>query len=1225
MYHQEMAEMVMNSQSGACADMLERAVPTSSMSTMTGVLLACGVLLVGHSYLRTMAPRDADEVPCTSLYDKCTFLQAPKGGWISVYDCMGRAARCAFAFYYLLSSKRLGELYRFLVAYHELWHFGKQRPWLLACTLPLWPALMLFYSVWQCLKKCLRPKKPQVNVFFTQPSNIVSRVAFDFVMEASVPLTIFMVHGSNIDALQGSHHDYICTKPFWRKHLEGAGLRVPLCLGTWTGGECFWESRASGQGDDYIMGDLVLKLPDGCLGRGDIFLEAGTDHYDGSLGATRRALQENFEGIDGVLVLEWVRPAGWCEVHSFDICTMACADGTVELVSCLYWGGCNGSSTHDATVGFVCDVQSETFLAPTSWYSACFATSSRVPGVENQRTPRVGSSFPGMKEMCLAAVRAHGAVLAEQPWLRMVGWDAMFTDKDPVFFEGNYASHRIPRRAFLTWQLTMEFLERSQQYSKIPMAGERYSALAAVVSPIHSLHGKPPLPLAVPESVGLSSERLVQISNWSDGWCSSLKVPGLITAVARHGKLCFVHSSGWADVERRTLLDTRTVMRIYSMTKPVVSVAVMRLYEQGLFQLDEPISRYLASFARPKVLKENGEVETASREITFIDLLTHTSGIGYNDDEEDSLMNIAYGHAGAQDPDSVTLAEFVDRLGSVPLHFEPGSSWKYGYSTDVLGRLLEILTSLPLDEVLEREVFAPLRMTDTGFAVAKDKEYRLAGIYVVEDEDERTKEAKAESQRFERFDNCVSIMRVSADSAVKSENSFQPKITTALLSLASTANTKSNEHCHLGILAGKTVLEHVLNQLFASAIRRIVLVVAGQTQACELVAATSLVSDGQLQVDFVDVGEDYTGGWTQSLLHAESAIGTSNFLLCTADHIHDASLISRLVASSLATSRDRRGFDAIALVEEVSSSDSLAREAVRACFRQQADGSKRISAIGNADRCLRADAVEAGMYACSSRVFGALRQMGDGYFQLAQLMNVLAQKERLGCVTTDGAIWFRCKIGQAVTCCQRPKHGSSLVKHRPSWEVSLPSGDEPPVFSIPKEAIAVAKSATCFKVADDGYCGSYRSRPLNLSGGAGLVSTMHDYCLFCQMLLNGGDLHGVRVLSRKTVEYMRNNFLPLNHTGRRQDIATIATDSGFSETTFDGIGFGIGWSVMMDPVKAATLTSKYEHGWGGWASTFFSIDPTEDMFVVSMAQLIPSDRYPIRKQLRCLISQSLIA
>ncbi|MEM7101200.1 MAG: serine hydrolase domain-containing protein [Pseudomonadota bacterium] len=153
----------------------------------------------------------------------------------------------------------------------------------------------------------------------------------------------------------------------------------------------------------------------------------------------------------------------------------------------------------------------------------------------------------------------------------------------------------------------------------------------------------------------------------------------------------------------------------------------------------------------------------------------------------------------------------------------------------------------------------------------------------------------------------------------------------------------------------------------------------------------------------------------------------------------------------------------------------------------------------------------------------------------------------------------------------------------------------------------------------DGPEGSrYLEPPASFSGGGGLTSTIGDYARFCQMLLNKGELDGARLLSRKTVEYMRLNHLPDN-----KDMAAMGQPV-WSETSYDGIGFGLGFAVVLDPVKAHIVTSVGEHHWGGAASTFFWIDPEEDMYVVFYTQLIPSSTYPIRRELRTRVYQALI-
>lgn len=147
---------------------------------------------------------------------------------------------------------------------------------------------------------------------------------------------------------------------------------------------------------------------------------------------------------------------------------------------------------------------------------------------------------------------------------------------------------------------------------------------------------------------------------------------------------------------------------------------------------------------------------------------------------------------------------------------------------------------------------------------------------------------------------------------------------------------------------------------------------------------------------------------------------------------------------------------------------------------------------------------------------------------------------------------------------------------------------------------------------------SYLSPTTMFSGGGGLTGTMDDYARFCQCVLNGGELHGVRLLSPKTVAYMQRNHLPEN-----RDMAAMGQPV-WSETSYDGIGFGLGWAVVLDTVKAHILGSEGEHHWGGAASTFFWLDPVEDLYVIFLTQLMPSSAYPIRRELRTRVYQSLI-
>lgn len=157
-----------------------------------------------------------------------------------------------------------------------------------------------------------------------------------------------------------------------------------------------------------------------------------------------------------------------------------------------------------------------------------------------------------------------------------------------------------------------------------------------------------------------------------------------------------------------------------------------------------------------------------------------------------------------------------------------------------------------------------------------------------------------------------------------------------------------------------------------------------------------------------------------------------------------------------------------------------------------------------------------------------------------------------------------------------------------------------------------------YRLEDDPQCSRYLKKPSLLSGGGGLVSTIDDYYCFCKMLLNKGELNGVRILGSKTVEFMARNHLPLD-----KDLAEMG-QSRFSETNYNGVGFGLGFSVIMNAAQLGVLCSEGEIAWGGMASTCFWIDPVEEIIVVFMTQLIPSGCYPIRSQLHATVYQALV-
>lgn len=398
-----------------------------------------------------------------------------------------------------------------------------------------------------------------------------------------------------------------------------------------------------------------------------------------------------------------------------------------------------------------------------------------------------------------------------------------------------------------------------------------------------------------PEDTGLSSTRLKLIEGWADNLVASKKLAGLITVVARRGKIAHHHVTGLSDIANGTKMATDTIFRIYSMTKPLTSVAIMMLYEEGRFQLDDPISKFAPMFKNMRVASGGmrGKIDTvpANREITFRDLLTHTSGLTYGFMEATNV-DALYRKVGIDfQTAKVSLEEMCARLAELPLIAQPGAEWNYSVATDVLGYLVQVIAGQRFDDFLEERIIRPLGMVDTAFHVPANKLSRFACNYNVE-------------------------------------------------------------------------------------------------------------ADGSLK------------------------------------------LIDSPAKSHFTTKRDI------------------------------------------------------------------------------------------------------------------------------------------------------------------------------VSGGGGLVSTAADYMRFSQMMLNKGELDGVRLLGRKTVELMTSNHL-------RGDMADMGQPR-FSESSYEGIGFGLGFSVTLDPAKAQILGTPGEYAWGGAASTAFWVDPAEEMIVLLLTQAMPSSAYPIRRELRVLSYQAVI-
>lgn len=235
-----------------------------------------------------------------------------------------------------------------------------------------------------------------------------------------------------------------------------------------------------------------------------------------------------------------------------------------------------------------------------------------------------------------------------------------------------------------------------------------------------------------PESAGFDPARINRITrHLSENYVEPRKIAGCQTLVARHGKVAYFSTLGSSDLEGSRPLRDDSIFRIYSMTKPITSVALMTLYEQGYFQLNDPVSRYLPSWKNQQVWvsgdADNPELKTPDQPMTFRHVLSHTGGLTYG--ATNHPVDKLFRREGVNRDRNETLSTFIERLGRVPLRYEPGSRWMYSVSTDVCGALVEAIAGKPFDEYLDEVIFRPLGMTDTSFWVSPEKRERFTSNY----------------------------------------------------------------------------------------------------------------------------------------------------------------------------------------------------------------------------------------------------------------------------------------------------------------------------------------------------------------------------------------------------------------------------------------------------------------------------------------------------------------
>ncbi|MBT8305853.1 MAG: beta-lactamase family protein, partial [Maribacter sp.] len=257
------------------------------------------------------------------------------------------------------------------------------------------------------------------------------------------------------------------------------------------------------------------------------------------------------------------------------------------------------------------------------------------------------------------------------------------------------------------------------------------------VAQTSSVKFSPPLAEATPESVSMSSDRLGRIDEMLDQAVDDNELPGIVALIARNGKIVFHNAYGMADNTSGIAMENDAIFRIASQTKAITSTAVMILWEEGKFRLDDPISKYIPEFGEAQLLDTFNEQDSsyttkpAQDQITIRDLITHTSGIGYGVIDGDTRFKKIYAKAGITDlftTQNISIGESIKKLAKLPLHHNPGDKFTYSEGLDVLGYFIEIVSGVSFDKFLKTRIFDPLGMDDTWFYLPRNKHDRLVTV-----------------------------------------------------------------------------------------------------------------------------------------------------------------------------------------------------------------------------------------------------------------------------------------------------------------------------------------------------------------------------------------------------------------------------------------------------------------------------------------------------------------
>jgi CubicO group peptidase (beta-lactamase class C family) len=288
------------------------------------------------------------------------------------------------------------------------------------------------------------------------------------------------------------------------------------------------------------------------------------------------------------------------------------------------------------------------------------------------------------------------------------------------YFEENHCQHLSQNKMNKAYFTAVLFLLINLSFAQTP-----------------SQKKSPPLTEATPQSVGISPERLKKLDAMLEESMKNDENPGLVALIARNGKIVYHTAKGSADASTGKAMTKDAIFRIASQTKAITSTAVMMLWEEGKFRLDDPISKFIPEFKNPRVLQNFRYGDTtftavpANKEITIRHLLTHTSGLGYGVIDGDERMKRIYHKAGIIDlytTENISIGDNIKKLAALPLHHNPGEKYTYSEGLDVLGYLIEIVSGMPFDQFLRTRIFDPLGMNDTWFYLPDTKADRLVKV-----------------------------------------------------------------------------------------------------------------------------------------------------------------------------------------------------------------------------------------------------------------------------------------------------------------------------------------------------------------------------------------------------------------------------------------------------------------------------------------------------------------